>query len=210
MAWRSVWRNRRRSLVTIGAMAFALWVMINYMGLVEGMIVGMERDAVDLEVGELQVVAPGYRDDPALDVVLTDSADLLQRIDALGYRAAPRLMGGGLAAVGQESAGVQLVGVDVVRDAQVTNIAQHMDQGQWLEARQPAGVVLGGRLARTLGASLGDELLVLSQGADGSIANDLYRVRGILGDVGAAVDRTTVFLTAAAFRDLMMLPQGDY
>jgi len=208
MAWRNVWRNSRRSMVTIAAMAFALWVMINYMGLVDGMIVGMEHDAVDLEVGDLQVVAQGYRDDPALDLVITDEGALLQGIDALGYQAAPRLLGGGLAAVDHDSAGVRLVGIDVARDARVTSIASRLNSGQWLDPDRPHDVVLGKRLARTLDAHVDDQLLVLSQGADGSIANDLYTIAGIMGGVGDAIDRSTVFMTAGAFRELMVLPQG--
>lgn len=210
MAWRNLWRNGRRSAVTVAAMTFALWVMILYTGLVEGMLVDMVDQAVDLEVGELQVVAAGYRDDPSLHRVVADPAALLTGIEGLGYAAAPRLLGGGLGAVGQESAGVQLVGVDVERDATVTRIHQRLDQGAWLDPADPRGVVLGKRVARSLGAQVGAELLILSQGADGSIANDLFTVRGVLAGVGDGVDRGTVFLTEDAFRALMVLPAGAH
>ena len=71
-------------------------------------------------------------------------------------------------------------------------------------------MVVGRRLARSLDVEVGGELIVLSQAADGSIANDLYAVRGVLQSVSDAVDRSTVFLTEAAFRELFVLPSGAH
>jgi len=63
MAWRNVWRNRRRSLVTVAAMSLALLTMILYTGLIEGYLEGMERNVLDLEVGDVQVFAGFWRSD---------------------------------------------------------------------------------------------------------------------------------------------------
>jgi len=71
-------------------------------------------------------------------------------------------------------------------------------------------VVIGRRLARTLNVGPGDELVVLSQAADGSMANDLYEVRGVLKGIGDAVDRGGVFMTEAAFRKLFVFPGGAH
>src|SRR5690606_8783707 len=59
-----------------------------------------------------------------------------------------------------------------------------------------------------LGLGIGDELVILSQGADGSMANDVYPVRGILKSVADKIDRAGVFMTHAQFRELMVLPEG--
>jgi putative ABC transport system permease protein len=56
----------------------------------------------------------------------------------------------------------------------------------------------------------GDEVVVLTQGADGSLANDLYTVRGVLRAVGEATDRAGVFMSQAAFRELLVLPRGAH
>ena len=63
-------------------------------------------------------------------------------------------------------------------------------------------------LAKILGLEVGGELVVLSQAADGSMANDLYIVRGILKGVSDAVDRGGVYLLASTFRELMVVPEG--
>jgi ABC-type lipoprotein release transport system permease subunit len=66
IAWRNVWRNQRRTIVTIGAMSLALTVMILWAGLIEGYLEGMERNILELEVGDLQIFANDYRDNPSI------------------------------------------------------------------------------------------------------------------------------------------------
>jgi putative ABC transport system permease protein len=208
MAWRNVWRNPRRSVVTVGAMAFALWVMVLYSALVEGYLHDMGNDVLDNEVGEIQVHALGYRDKPSLYDRIDDVPRRLAALEQGGYRVSPRLQSGGLAASGEQSAGVSLVGVDVLRDAGALGVASLVVQGSWLDPADPEGVVVGRRLARALGADVGAEVVVLTQGADGSMANALYRVRGVLGSVGDGTDRAGLFLTEGAFRELLIVPEG--
>jgi putative ABC transport system permease protein len=208
MAWRNVWRNTRRSGVTIAAMSLGLWVMVLYSGLVRGMIADMATSVTDLEMGEVQIVAEGYREDPALHLTLSEPEALLSSLDGLGFPASARLVGGGLAAVGKASAGVGLIGLDPGRDARVSALSTRVDRGAWLDPADPRGVVIGGKLCRALECEVGDELILLSQGVDGGIANDLYTVRGTLHPVGDGIDRSTVLMNEEAFRDLMGLSTG--
>lgn len=210
MAWRNLWRNARRTGVTIAAMAFALWVMVLYSGLVQGMIAGMQGDVLDFEVGELQAWRPGYDDDPSLDHRIPDTTAAVAALEGAGFRVAPRLLAGGLAAHGDQSAGVVFRGIDVARDGATLRLSERLADGAWLDPTDPKGVVVGRRLARTLAVKPGDELVALSQGADGSVANDLFTVRGVLGTVGDATDRAAVFLVEEAFRELMVVPEGAH
>lgn len=207
-AWRNVWRIRRRSVVTIAAMSLALVAMILFAGLIEGYVQGMERSVLDLEIGDLQIFQREYREHPSLYTRIEKPEALLDRLHAAGFRATGRLLAFGLAAAREASAGVSLRGVEVEPDSTVSSIGGEVERGRWLDPRDPKGVVLGHRLARTLGAHLGDEILLLSQAADGSMAYDLYRMRGRLVSIGDAVDRTGVFIVASAFRELMVVPSG--
>ena len=210
MAWRNVWRNRRRSLVTIAAMSLGLFTAVEYSGLVTGYIVAAEKTLLDLELGDLQITAPGYRNDPSIYNRMDDVEPLLARLDAAGFRASARLLAGALMAGEHSSAGVQLRGIDVERDARTSTINGYLLKGRWLKPDEPKAVVIGRRLSRTLDVGPGDEVVVLTQGADGSLANDLYTVRGVLRSVGEATDRAGVFMSAAAFRELMVLPRGAH
>jgi putative ABC transport system permease protein len=208
LAWRNVWRNQRRSLVTIAAMSLALFVMILYSGLVDGYLIQMERSILDLEVGDLQIHAADYRDSPSLYTRIDDADVVLAQLDAAGYPAAGRVLAFGLAAAGESSAGVSFRGVDVERDAKVSRIGREVGEGRWVDEGDLKGVVVGRRLARTLGVKLGSEIVVLTQGADGATAYDLYNIRGILRSVADATDRTAVFMPESALRELVGVPDG--
>ena len=208
MAWRNIWRNRRRSLTTISAMSFALLMMLLLSGLFEGMLLTMERDIVELEVGDIQVFADDYRVNPSIYTRIQEPDRVLGPLDAAGFPASDRLLGFGLAAGDESSAGASFRGVNVERDARVSRIYREVEAGHWLDPADPAGIVIGKGLARSLSVGVGGEILVLSQAADGTMAYELYRVRGVLKTVGAAVDRTAVFMNQATFRELMVVPDG--
>jgi ABC-type lipoprotein release transport system permease subunit len=92
----------------------------------------------------------------------------------------------------------------------VSRIGEHVSRGAWLDPADPGGVVLGRRLAQTLAVDVGDELVLLSQATDGSMANDLFEVCGVLLGVGDATDRAGIFMTEEAFRAFFVLPDGAH
>ena len=207
-AWLNLWRNRRRSLVTMAAMTLALLVMILYTSLVEGFLRDLERDVVEVEVGDLQIHGQGYLEAPSLYTTVDDSERLTERLEESGYRVAPRRLAGGLAASGEASAGAMLIGIDLERDRTASRISDSVAEGAWLSVDDPYGVVIGNRLARALDVGVGDELIVLGQAADGSTANELYQVRGVLAIVSEAPDRAGIFLSRDAVEELFV-HRGD-
>jgi len=210
MAWRNVFRNRRRSLVTVLAMGLALLVMILYSGLIEGYLEGMERSVLDLEVGDLQIFAPDYRTDPSIYTKIDDPQVLLDHLDDAGLDAAARLLAFGLVAADEASSGASFRGVNVARDERISDVSNQLDRGRWLDPSRPKGVVIGRRLARSLDVDVGGELLALTQSADGSMAYELFEVSGVLLGISDAIDRSGIFMTQASFRELIEMPEGAH
>ena len=210
MAWRNVGRNRRRSTVTVAAITLALWVSVVYTGLLQGMLADMETGITDIEIGDVQIHTVDYLNKPSIYELVHEVDTLILALEEAGFRASPRLVGASLVAARDSSAGAQLRGVDVVRDAGVSGISQRLEEGRWLDPADPRGVVVGYRLAGGLGLGIGDELVALSQATDGSMANDLFLVRGILSIVGDSIDRSGVFLDEAMFREFYVLPDGAH
>lgn len=207
MALRNLGRNRRRTLVTTGAMVLATGLMMVYASLMAGVLESMERNAVAMDTGQVQVHAHGWRDEPSLYDRIEPLAPVLERLDAASLRATPRLYGVALAIGPDASSGAQIRGVDLAREPTVTELSEQVLRGAWLSAQAPDGVVLGRGLAKRLGADVGDELIVLGQASDGSTAEGLYRVRGVLKSVGAALDQGEVLMLAAPHRALFALPE---
>lgn len=210
MAFRNVLRNRHRTVTTVLAMAFAAGLMIFYASLMEGFVDSMEKNAVGVSVGEIQIHAEGYRDDPDLYKRIENYSALIKKLEGKGFRAVPRLYGFGLAAAKNTSSGVMIEGVDLIREPLVTTLNLHILEGAWFSGENPKEVVIGRKLARSLGVGIGDEVVIVGQAADGSMANDLFYVRGILKSVGEKIDLGGFLIYASAFRELMVLPHGTH
>ncbi len=210
MAWRNVWRNTRRSGVTIAAMTFSLLMMTCVTSFYEGMLVRMESKITDVEMGDIQIHNPDYRNSPSLYKHMQASKSVAGSLERANYQTAERLLGSGLVASDETSAGAAIFGLDVDEDADVSLVFERISEGDWLRESDPRGVVIGRALARTLNISVGDELVVLSQAYDGSMANDLFRVRGILSSISEVTDRGGIFMLSATFRDFYVLQGGAH
>ena len=208
LAWRNLWRTPRRTVVTLAAMTLAVLFMILYTSLMQGYLRDLERDIVDVELGDLQIHAEGYLEKPSLYTRIEDAEQVIEELEESGLFAASRLLSGGLVAAKENSAGALVKGIDLDRNANVTAVAERIESGSWVSADAPLGAVIGRVLARTLGVEVGEELIFLGQASDGSMANELLEVRGVLGPVSEATDRATVFIPESTFRELFYLPEG--
>jgi len=210
LALKNVLRYRFRSWVTIAAMAFAGCIMIFYASLLQGWLRAMETNAVSMETGEIQMHAPGYRLDPDLYNMITDVRADLGKAEAAGFIASARLLGSGLAAAHENSTGVSIRGITTRTEEQVVLLHRHILYGSWLSPDAEGEIVLGQQLAKILDVRPGDEIVLIAQAADGSMANDLFTVRGILKSVGQGIDRAGLFMTEKDFRNFFALPTGAH
>lgn len=204
MAWRNIWRNPRRSLITLSAMTFSLTLMIVATNLIEGMNRQMVGYAADRSLGHMQAHAEAYYEDKGLHDTLPLS--VLDRFEGSHFRAAPRAYAFGLASLGEQSAGVSIRGIDPEQEREVTELWKHLLQGRYLRPSEDHTLVLGRKIAQTLDARPGSEIALITQAADGSLGNDLYRVVGVLKTLDEATDRSAVFMSLEDFAELVVLP----
>ncbi len=208
MAFKNVLRYRHRTWVTVLAMAFAGGIMILYASLVEGWLGAMETNVISMEMGEIQIHAKGYRNDPDLYTVIPDYQSVIKQADAMGVIAAPRLLGGGLVAAHENSTGVSIRGVDPKSEEHVVLLQNHVFAGTWLTDTDSKQVVLGYQLAKILDVKPGSEVVLVGQAADGSMANDLFTVQGILKSVGQGIDRGGLIMGDKDFREFFAMDDG--
>jgi ABC-type lipoprotein release transport system permease subunit len=221
LAWRNLWRNRTRSLLTAGGMVVGLTLMIAYLALIEGMFRQMVGFATQVTVGNLQVHRQEFIDNQDLYAVLPVA--LMEQLEGTTpYRYAPRAYAAGLASAGDHSSGAMLRGIDPEREARVTELHRRIRLGRFsLEGAGqafPRGkggepvpvypVVIGFNLAKNLGLEPGGEIVLITQAADGSIGNGLFQVRGVLNSLDPAFDRMGVLMSLEAFNSLMVLGDG--
>ena len=214
VAWRNLWRNPIRSGLTISALAGGLVMVILYSALLEGMVDQMTASATERTTGHIQLQRRAFIDDRDLYATLPDDwADTLEARVA-GIQATPRLYAAGLASARQTSYGVMIEAVDPANERRVTSMLEHLRAGTAAIDRKSDDdhprhqVLVGAQLAKNMQLTPGSELVLVTQAADGSIGNDLYRVAGILKPLSPDFDRSGVLMSTAAYRDLMYLDQG--
>ncbi|MBW2625474.1 MAG: ABC transporter permease, partial [Deltaproteobacteria bacterium] len=178
-------------------------LMASY-GLMDGLMQHAVSNATNLVVGEVQVHAQGYLADHSIYKALNEPDLILQAAKQKNVAAAPRRYGYGLVAVGTKSAGARFWGVEPASERTTFDLAQHLQEGRFLSETTQRGVVLGQKLARSLQAQIGSEIVVVVQAADGSLGNDLYTVTGILKAAGDSIDRNAALIHAADFVELFV------
>ena len=185
LGWRNLWRNSRRSLITIASIASAFTFLIALCGLMEGLKGQLLSNGTDLFLGHLQIHDSAYLPDRNLYDTLggEEGVDLSALFASLDQQkqvvaATPRVYAFGLLSTGDQSVGAEILGIDPDRERMVTTLLKHLDRGNGDLGARSRSIVLGVLLARELQASIGSEVAIVAQAADGTLANDLYRVVG--------------------------------
>ncbi len=212
LAWRNLWRNRRRTFITMAAIAFGYAMLLFVACLMAGLRWQMIQNGTCLVMSQIQIHAPGYYPNRSLQKTLggkkgTDIAALLASIsaDRRVSAVAPRVYGYALLSAAHRSAGVELMGVVPDQEPKITTLNTQIAKGSYLTARVPKGVVIGDKLASTIGIELNSEIVLLTRAADGSMGNDVYTVVGILHTGLDAVDRGLVLMSLSSLQDLLHL-----
>ena len=223
-SWRNLWRNKRRTIITLLALAINTAVLIATFALVKGLMDGYIRYATDLNTGEVQIHAPEYLEDYSLYKRINNTDEILDQARSNGINAAPRLYGYGLLSSGNKSAGVLFHGVVPKAESETFMLSEHVMEGSFLtmeyampdqdsnsnQAANMPDAVLGRRLAKTLNVTIGSELIAVVQAADGSMGTELFEVTGIMKSAGDRIDRSMIMIQQEDFRNLFVMPESTH
>ena len=212
LAWRNLWRNYRRTLITMVAIAFGYAMLMFVACLMAGLRWQMIENGTRLILSQIEVHDPAYYPNRSIQKTLggengTNVAALLSAIvaDPRVQADAPRVYGYGMISAADRSSGVELLGIDPDRERKVTALPDQMVKGSYLSEDIPKTVTMGDKLASTLRVQVGSEIVLLTQAADGSMGNDLYTVRGIFHTGLDGMDRSLVIMPVSSLQDLLHL-----
>jgi putative ABC transport system permease protein len=207
-AWRNVWRNRRRSLLTAAAMAGGLSVLVFLKGLQDGYVAQRLDAGLGLSLGHIIV-----RSEDRNRTAIIDGAGVAQALmsDNMVVAAAPRVRFEAFAQGQGAAAGISVLGVDAEAEAAATSLPRAIVEGNFLktgDVDEPYPIVLGKELARRLGVTLGDKIALLVQGEDGALVAEPFRLVGIF-HTGAMLFDSAVAYVPRTIAARMVLVRGD-
>ncbi len=181
LAWRNIWRQKRRTILTASAIALTLFLSLIMRAFQEGQYTHNILNSAKMGTGIVQLQNPEYKENNSIDELLPASEEFIsetREIDTIDYLL-PRIDSFILAASDQRSKGVLLSGISPSLEDAYSNISSRIIKGQYL-SDDATGVVVGEGVAHYLGLTVGDDIVFYGQGYRGQMAAGLFEIKGIV------------------------------
>jgi len=205
MAWRNLWRNHRRTLIMLLAVAVGVWAMIFMTALMRGMVDQMIEDGIDALPGFVQIHNPDYPDDPSVENSLPEPGpDLLEALNSskvTGWTSRVRVPA--MISSERDSRGVTLLGVDPAGEVALGFDPGSIVEGRFLTDRDDNGLVVGQKLLERLETDLGKRVVVMTQDPENDIADRGFRIVGVFQAKLAAQEEMYIYAGLSTVQSLL-------
>ena len=204
LGWRNVWKNRRRTVLTLLTIMVGCMMIIFMKAIQKGGFGKMVEDAVAANTGHIQIHEKGYWENMSIDYALRPDARLEQALRSTEAIAAysMRVVAAGFVASGNTTEGAIVQAVDPDRERRVTDLHTHVLQGgRYLREDDLTNIVMGETLAENLGVKVGDTVSMISQGFDGSVAAANLTVVGLFRTRNPEYDGSLIVMPLAQAMD---------
>jgi len=209
LAWRNVWRHRRRTLIIVFAMGLTLAMMMMYDGLVSGFNQAIYGNAIKVLGGNIQVHAPGYAAETGQTplIPLPDDSAVVKaaQADSRVEAALRRINTGGLVTSPEGAFGVGIIGIEPDKESKTNLAAQNIAGGRFLVVGDADVVLIGKGLADAMSVKVGDRIAMSGRAAHQQMRSRTMTVVGIF-DLGIPdIEKQMVYITLAEAQDLYNL-----
>ena len=207
LAWKNMWRNRNRTLITMASIFFAVILSVTTSSLREGIFDNLIKNVVSFYTGYVQVHRQGYQDEPILDNSFDDTpaTSAVIRQSPNVREITPRLESFALASAGAITRGCLVAGIDPDKEDLITSLKNKITEGRYLLPTD-SGVVLAAGLAQRLKLGLHDTLVLIGQGYHGATAAGKYRITGIARFGSPELNDKVVYMPLALAQDFYSAP----
>jgi ABC-type lipoprotein release transport system permease subunit len=212
IAWRNLWRNHRRSLIMLSAIALGVWGMIWMTALMRGMVDQMIDNSIKTLSGHIQLHAPGYRDDPSIEHLMpaVDRTAALKTLlasdDVVAW--SQRIRVPAVIRSEREVYAVTLVGIDPQRERDLSFIEQSISDGEYLKSVDDKRLIVGKKMLERLETKLNRRVVLMSQDPDNNIAERGFRIGGVFDTDLQATETTYVFGGLETIRKMLNMGPG--
>ncbi len=206
MAWRNLWRNRRRTTITLSAIVFGVFLSVVMMAAQDQNWADMIRLAARLGAGHVTYQHPEYLDSPTLSrpVQGTDELKRLASDNPRVIRVVERITGFNMLSTARENIGAGFIAVSPEEeDEETLSLLEALVEGEFFESSDDRGIILGERLASNLDVELGSRVVYTLTDKEGEIVSGLARVSGIIRTGSPSVDGGICLLPIGTVREVI-------
>lgn len=206
LAWRNLWRNRRRTLITLFGIAFGMFLSVFFTGMGDASYSDMINYGAKMGGGHVTIQHEGYLDEPSLKKTVPRSEVILKMVR--GHKgvtlAAERITGAAMMATASNNVGAFFIAIDpAVENATSLVFADHIIDGRLFDADDKQGVVIGATMAENLDVKVGKKIVLTLTDRKGEIVTALVRVRGIVRTGADTIDGGLCLLAIGPVRELL-------
>lgn len=206
MAWRNLWRNRRRTLLTLSSIVFGVFLAVLFTALQDRNWADTIDLAARLSGGHVTLEHPDYLDSPKLTLTIQNTDRLMELVGRTKHveRTAERISGQAMLATANDSFGASFLAIDPEREDETTlSVLSALVDGGMFETGHDRGIILGQKLAENLGVGMGKRVVYTMTDVHGEIVSGLARVSGIVRTGAPGIDGGLCLLPIDAVRDLL-------
>ena len=209
LAWRNLWRHRRRTWLTVGAMVFSNFLLVFMISLQFGTYDMMIENSLRPFAGQMEISHEGYDKDQKIRLVIPHAQDYVQKLRTQFPELSilPRSQSFALLSSDKRSIGALVAGIDSAHEGEYSNIPASIIDGRYLKPHERESIIVGDVLANNLKIHVGDELTLLSSAYDGSIAAAVFKVVGIYKSGVTEIDRNIAQINLQEFDQVFSM--GD-
>ncbi|MCW3786732.1 ABC transporter permease [Plebeiibacterium sediminum] len=209
IAWRNIWRNPVRSWIVIGALIVGMYAGVFSTTFMYGWMMQRLRAGIETETSHIQIHQPGFRLAEDINKYF-DENQLLDKIETLPdvKSASGRIIVSAMAASAEKATGIQIIGVDPIKDSMVVDVSKKIVEGKWFEGINRNPVVIGQKLAEQLKLKLRSKIILRFQNCKGDFTGGAFRVAGIFKTNNTGYDEANVFVQKSDLALLVNLPAG--
>lgn len=197
LAWRNIWRNKRRTLITVTSITFAVMFAVVMRSIAEGSYEQMLDNMARFHTGFVQVQDFRFDDEPSLDNAMPFNDELAAKVSSADEHIdflVPRIETFMLAAGDNITRGGMVLGVDPDREHRLNGVKDQLVAGRFFEPGDET-LVLGEGFARRLDVAIGDTLVLLGQGRFGMTAAGKYTISGLISHPITEMDNQIVYIS---------------
>lgn len=208
IAWRNIWRNKRRTVVVLTAVVIGVWAMIIMGALMRGVADQFVRNGIATLTGHIQIHARGYREDPVIENSMTDPLEVEEALAAVlpgDARWCRRIRVNAIASNARHSSGLTLVGIEPEREKGISFVGEAVSGGRHLAPGDRDAIVVGKSLIEKFHTKLDYKLVLMSQDTDREIASRAFKIAGIYEAEMEATEKQFAFVAIEAARGMLKL-----
>ena len=212
LAWKNIWRSKRRSFVVMSAVAIGVWSIIFMVSFYNSLIGAISRNSLRHDYSHIQIHHEGYLSDPGLDFQLINPSKLLEFPSQIAdiKAASGRLIVNGMVASPKTNLGIQVYAIDPADEAAVTDLPSFLTAGDYFTNIKRNPILLSQKLAEKLKVKVRSKVVITVQDMEANIRAGAFRVSGIFHSKSPRINKDVIYVQHTDLSNLLNTTDSSF